>query len=155
MEEYNIFDKKENRYMYKLSRELIGRKEEAKVSLRYISAEDQEVVKGFIKEKRQREEWIVEHEEQPVIEPEVKELIEQWRDEKYEEMRKLEVFMRDKLKAAEHELSGRVKETRFQAKMDEHLLSVARKQESDEPDPEKKKAHRLEIEKREQIWKER
>ena len=46
-------------------------------------------MKGFINEKRQREEWIVEQEEQPVIEPEMQELIEQWRDEKYEWMKKL------------------------------------------------------------------
>ena len=65
------------------------RKQEVKVSLKYLSPEDLEIVKGFINERRQREEWIVEQEEQPVIEPEMQELIEQWRDEKYEWMKKL------------------------------------------------------------------
>ena len=88
-EDYNILDKKENKYFYELSKEVSHRKQEVKASLKYLSPKDQEIVKGFINEKRQREEWIVEQEEQPVIEPEMQELIEQWRDEKYEWMKKL------------------------------------------------------------------
>ena len=79
VEDYNIFDKEENRYFYKLSRERKYIKEELTVTPKYVSPEQLEIAMGIIKEKREREAWIIDYEEQPVVEPEMEQLIEQWR----------------------------------------------------------------------------